>query len=330
MKTLKLLLILLATTLVWGQSGSSPEDKQWRQEMTNRNGFPATTQLPTSPWVISGKSATEEVMKSFPIIIPPQNAPELTEEEIEEINKEEQRVNALRAPHKEDIDKYSNFLNQKNTGIFRLFPDLGCGGQLLVDANDDCAKAVSLSWSYSFIYKYHGNSDFYDLRLKDQSLIADGFLSQAIVTQLGDIDLETANLKTNGIKFLNDFKPERKSIKAKAQFAQIAKRVNADGFVYGKIVKLDENVTFGLRLIAYKLSDANKESHLQKNKIKTKEEQKFLALEYTKRKDKILVFRIIRKDSDGSITILWKELADKKAPIIVFGKNEKLTDLKTQ
>lgn len=330
MKVVTSLLVMFATIAIFGQSGQDQQDKQWRQEMTNRNGFPATTQFPTSPWVVSGTSAAEEVMKSFPIIIPPRNAPELTKEEIEELKREEKRVNALRAPHQEDVDKYSNLLNQKNTGIFRLFPDLGCGGQLLVNANDDCANAVSLSWSYSFIYKYHGNSDFYDIRLKDQSLIADGFLSQSIVTKLGDVDLETANLKTKGIKFLDDFNPERKSIKAKAQFAQIAKTVNSDGFVYGKMANLDENVTFGMRIIAYKLSDANRENHLQRNKINTEEEQKFLALAYTKRKDKIIVFRIIRKDLDGSVTILWKELSDKKAPVLVFGKNEKLTDLKTQ
>ena len=42
-----------------------------------------------------------------------------------------------------------------------------------------------------------------------------------------------------------------------------------------------------------------------------------------KRVDTILAFRITRKESDGNITILWKELKEQKAPKIIFPKDEK-------
>lgn len=327
MKKLLFLSLLLLNIIAFAQSSQDEQDKKWRQEMTQRNGFPPEPKYPTSPWLYR-KSEMDNLTKSFPDMLPPYRKPGITKEEIEEIRKSEEALNAMRAPRAEDLAKYSEFLNQKNVGIFRLFPDLDCGGKLLVNADDDCAKAISLSSSYSFIYKYHGNADFYDLRLKDQSLIGDGFLSQSIITPLGDIELNSVTLASNGIKFLSDFKPEKKSKKAKEQFAQIAKKITSDGYVYGKIINFNENQTYGMRLVDYQLSNRNKISWTEKEKSKSKEDEKFYQLQYVKRADKVLVFRIIRKEADGSITILWKELSNKKAPVIVFDKNEKLTDLK--
>lgn len=328
MKKLLILSLLLLNIAATAQSSQDQQDKQWRLEMTKRNGFPEPPKYPTSPWLYGGTSRTEEVMKSFPIIIPPRNAPELTKEEIEELHREEERVNAIRTPHEEDIAKYGEFLRKKNTGIFRLFPDLGCGTKLLVNASDDCAKVTSLSWSYSFIYRYHGNADGYDLRLKGENLFVDGFLSQSILTPLGDVDLNLITLTSNGMKFLTEFKPEKKSKKAKEQFAQIAKRINADGYVYGKTVNFNENQTYAMRLAAYQVAERHKLQPTDHSKIWTEEERKFYWLQNAKRRDIVLAFRVIRKDTDGSVTILWKELVSRKAPILSFDKGEKLTDLK--
>ncbi|MBX7173434.1 MAG: hypothetical protein K1X72_20870 [Pyrinomonadaceae bacterium] len=324
MKRIVVLLVFIMTVTNFGQSSQDDQDKKWRQEMTNRNGFPPTHASPS----IFDTRRVDEVTKSFPIIFLPRDKPQLSKDEIEEIKKEEERVELMRAPRAEDLAKFSEFLKQKNTGMFRLFPDLDCNNKLLVDANDNCAQATSLSWSYSFIYKYHGTEDLYDLRLKDGGLVADGFLSQAIMAPLGDIPLDSVSLNSNGMKFLNDFKPEKKSQKAKAQFTEIAKTITVDGYVYGKVVNFSENQTYALRLIDYQLADRHKLDWTEQDKIKSKEERKLYLFQYAKRADKTIVFRVIRRDTDGSITILWKELSDKKAPIIVFDKNEKLTDLK--
>lgn len=328
MKTIVVLLAFIITISAFGQSSQDDQDKKWRQDMTNRNGFPADPKYPTSPWLYQ-KSKTENVTQSFPVIFLPRNKPQLSKDEIEEIKKED-RIELMRAPRAEDLAQFSEFLKQKNTGMFRLFPDLDCKSKLSVDANDNCAQVTSLSWSYSFIYRYHGIEDLYDLRLKDGKLVADGFLSQAIMAPLGDIPLDSVSLNSNGMKFLKEFKPEKKSQKAKAQFTEIANRITVDGYVYGKTVNFNENQTYALRLVDYQLANRNKLDPIDREKIKTKEEEKFYWFQSAKRADKILVFRVIRRDTDGSITILWKELSDKKAPIIVFDKNEKLTDLKGQ
>lgn len=320
-------LILLNTTILLAQSSNSDEDKKWRQEMTQRNGFPEPPKTPTSPWLYR-KSDVGDLTKSYPDMLPPHRKPGLTKEEIEEIRKSEEALNILRAPRAEDVTKYKEFLKQKRTGLFRLFPDLGCDGKYSVNIAGVCSNAVSSSWSYSFLRRYYGDSYFYDLRLKDERLIADGFLSQSIIVPLGDFALDTVSLKTNGMKFLTDFKPERKNKKAREQFGQISAKITSDGFVYGKVVHLNENVIYGMRIAAYKLDNKNKTEPYQVGKIESEQELRFIQLDYDKRRDKIIAFSIVRKDTDGSITILWKELSDNKAPILTFDKGEKLQDLK--
>jgi hypothetical protein len=54
----------------------------------------------------------------------------------------------------------------------------------------------------------------------------------------------------------------------------------------------------------------------------------FLAIKDDKRVDLTISFRIIRKDADGSITLIWKELATKDVPELVFADNAVLKDFK--
>lgn len=256
------------------------------------------------------RSATPQIRNS--------QLPALTKEDID-------KITAMRSPNSEDVVKHQEFLKQKETGIFKLFPDLGCEVGRIVKADGDCANAVLFSWSYSFLKKDYVDGE---IVLKEGNLVSDSFLSQNIIAALGDVTLENVDLQIPQAKFLLDFKPETKNKLAKKQFDQIAQKINENGFTYGKVAKVDENATFLIRIIAYKLSD---DTHLRiaSKKYESWNELRFAYINQDeKRRDKIIAFRIIRKDSDGSITILWKELADKKSPKLEFEKDEKLTDLK--
>lgn len=242
-------------------------------------------------------------------------------------SKEELKViKALLEPSPEDLIKYRDFLQQPKTGLFRLFPDFDCETKHIIRSDGDCENFIPGSWSYSFRLKNHIGPDFSDIRFSDKYLISDSFLSQGIMVPLGDIPLENILLTSDGMKFLNDFKPATDKVEARKQFAQIAKVFASDGYIYSKKVKVVENVTYGMRMIAYrsKVNDSSQYRYGENNKI-----DKFLGVNnFDKRIDLTLAFRVVRKTQDGGITIIWKELERRDAPQLVFKKDEKISDIK--
>jgi hypothetical protein len=252
-----------------------------------------------------------------------------------ESNKEE-----IRKPTKEEIKKfkqataisenqlaeYKDFLRQSNTGIFRLLPDFDCETKKSVRFDGKCSGFIPGAWAYSFREEKYSNSDFHDIVLKDDLLTAGGFLTQAIFVSLGDIPLERISLDSKEIRFLADFTPAEEIETIKKQSKQIAGGFEVGSLKYSNSVKTQENTTYALRTIAYKYKD-KLNSRFMKEEIKP-EEIRFLELDNNKREDLILAFRIIKKDGDNSITIIWKELQKIKPPTITFQKDEKLSDIR--
>lgn len=223
----------------------------------------------------------------------------------------------IRAPNPEDLLLYADFLTQKNTGIFKLFPDLGCDLGKIVKVDGECSNAVTRSSSYSFFKKDYTVPK---IALKEGNLVSDSFLSQNIIVSLGDRDINSVSLQTEQAKYLVEFTPETKSKKAKEQFWKIAQKVRANGFIYGKVAKIYDFETYLIRIIAYRYNVSFP------NPTNGQETRSLVS--DSSRRDKIIAFKVIRRDHDGSITIVWKELTDKKSPVLEFEKNEKLSDLK--
>jgi hypothetical protein len=137
------------------------------------------------------------------------------------LSKEERaRIKAILAPNEADTAKYKDFLQQKDTGLFRLFPDFDCQEKNLVRVSGNCADIVPGSWSYSFRRKDYSYENFFDISLKDGNLISEGFLSQGILVRLGDVPLDAITPASDGLKFLSDFVPQVESQEAKKQFAK--------------------------------------------------------------------------------------------------------------
>ena len=217
------------------------------------------------------------------------------------------------APDIADLQRYAVFLSQPNTGLIKLFPDLDCEeNAVIVHADETCLKAIPMSAFYSFREKGYTNSHLSDIRLKNDVLITDGLLTQGILVALGDVALETVSLSSGGMKFLTEFVPETKGVEALKQTRQITKGVDADDYFYRKALFASENMTYALRLVAYRGSFI----------------QMFRGLPYDllagdERDDLTVAFRIVKKDKAGNLTILWKELARKDAPKIKFSKSGK-------
>ncbi len=217
------------------------------------------------------------------------------------------------APAQSDLSRYAEFLQKPRTGLIKLFSDVGCEENTnVVRADDVCLQWIPNSGFYSFREKAYKSDFLADIRLKNGMLVSDGFLAQSILVNLGDVDLETVSSSSNGLKFLNEFQPAAESKAALTQVEQMIKGIRADNFIYRKSLPAIVNATYALRVTAYR-----------GNFLKSYRGQLFNILAGDKRIDATIAFRILGKNDDGSLTLLWKELSRKDAPKVLFQKRKK-------
>lgn len=216
----------------------------------------------------------------------------------------------LLQPNKEDLAKYSQFLLQPKTGMFRLLPDPGCeDNPLVLKVDEACRNVIPESSFYSFREEEHTSDILSDIRLKNNFFISDGIYSQGILVKLGDLPVETITPDTDGISFLSDYVPQTQSKEAHKQFLQMKEGVISGKHEYRKVVLADENMTYAMRVIAYR-----------GNLYRSYRGVLYDVLAGDRRIDMMLAFRVVRKDKDGSMTLLWKELQSKESPKLKFSK----------
>ncbi len=216
-------------------------------------------------------------------------------------------------PNPQDLKTYEQFLEQPRTGIFRLMPDTGCTENInVIKADAVCLQYIPESSYYSFREKEHTIEILADIRLKNGVLISDGILSQSIFVHLGEITLEEIVPTLEGLEFLADFSPSSQSPEAQKQYTQIMRGVKVGNYEYKKALPMIENATYALRVVAYK-----------GNVFRSFRGFRFDLLDGDKRIDVTIAFRVIRKEQDGAVTLLWKEIERKNAPRLVFPKRNK-------
>jgi hypothetical protein len=212
------------------------------------------------------------------------------------------------APNPALFAKYAEFLRQPNTGLTKLINDKGCAGNAkVVVATESCLQYTmpGAGSSFSFRTENYRLARLADLTFTDKSFQAAGVLLHGIFVNLGDVPLESVNPQTAGMKYLVEFQPEPDYNRGKAIDLQLIKGVRRDGFLYRRGLYTVENATFALRSIAYGGKYFRAAGQITYNEF-----------DYDKRRDVIVVFRIVEKDEAGNVTILWKKLQEKNAPAI--------------
>ena len=223
----------------------------------------------------------------------------------------------MTAPDADDLILLQDFLKQSGTGIFRLFPDYDCVAKDVVRVSGNCENIFPGTGFYSFRRKDYSDDVLFDIQLKDGNLVADGFLSLGILTHLGNFSLDDVSLESKGGKFINDFIPTEKSADVKTQYAEFGKGIESDGYRYAREVEVKLGEIYLMRVIAYRLQRKLTERIPYLGNV---EAEKLSALEDDVREDITIAFRIIRKNRNGSLTIISKELARKKSPSIIFAE----------
>ena len=249
---------------------------------------------------------------------PREKPPSLTEED-------RKRIKALLTPNPEDIFANQALLEQPGTGIFRLFPNSSCESRTEVRVDGPCAKHVPGGSSYSF----RPGAITPDIHLNEGWLIGDSFFSQIVVARIGDVSLVDLAATAPQLRFLSSFEPANDIPAAKQQYASLLKGIESDGVRYSKYVMPEIGTTFAMRIVAYRngnnlvrrmtMPGVGPDHPVMMFKKLEEEDNRF---------DVLVAFRIVRRAEDGNLTIIWKELNRKKSPVLRFGQDEEMTDLK--
>lgn len=299
MKNLLVTLILMSgIQVVLAQTTTKKDDEStsiYTQQQAQEKKEAAMDNLIMQNSILNRKSAEQPLTKA-------------------ELKNEEKRIKTIIAPYPQDLAKYNIFLSQPDAGVFRLFPDFNCESKGLIRLDGECKNFIPGASTFSFRQRDHQllkTSKFFDIKLNGDTITCNELLSQGILTTLGDIPLESVSLDNKGLNFLRDFVPATENTEVKMQFIQISNGINFDGYNYVKAVKAEENITYALRVVAYKIP-----FRLRYRNDLTDPRIRDLAAGRMdeKRIDLTLAFRIVRKETDGNITIVWKELRRQKSP----------------
>lgn len=184
---------------------------------------------------------------------------------------------ALLLPSEEDQAVYANFLKQPDTGLIRLLPR----------EEYDCKIISSVRGGGSY-YSFTERSNEYgysDINL-EQGNLKTGFAgaNYGMLTMLGDVPLESVSLETTATNILAVHQPAASEPNARIEQRRWSNGTIVEGATFKDRLPLKANTTYLLRAVLYS-------SH-----------------------DSLVAFRVVRIDSDGSATILWKLLKNYPVP----------------
>ncbi len=221
-----------------------------------------------------------------------------------------------RKPGKDEIEalavpdpllaEHAEFLKRRNTGIVKLNAESSCVSETdVVIASEKCLafKIPGAGAAYSFRTESYRLPRLADVILLDGIFRTGGVLQQVIMADLGEVAIEDITLDSKGVKYLVDLEPAGDGDEFIRYDAAVAKGITADGFLYRNGHPVKENSTFAFRSIAYRGKFMRSVDGIP-----------YDELEFDKRRDVIVAFRVVDRDSAGNITIVWHRLKDVEAP----------------
>lgn len=250
--------------------------------------------------------------------LPGSRVPPMTREE-------RARIEALKSPSPEDRERFKEFLAKPGTGIVKLRSNDGCVSKGVVNVAGNCADFVADADRCAF----RPDAISSDLRLLSGRFQAKEFLTQSLLGDLGNVDLAGLSSADSRIAFISAFAPAADHSGAARQASEIAAGIGNGASVFNFTAAVELDHTYVLRTIAYKIANNVTKQIIRKGKEEDLNQVLLLyAFKRDKRIDMTVAFKVIRLGEDGSVTVIWKELARKEAPAIKFEKDEEWRDFK--
>ncbi len=221
----------------------------------------------------------------------------------------------------DDDERWQNaeFLKEDNTGIFKLFPDRGCMQKGLIRVDGECSGFVPDSSLYTFRTGKYGGGD---VGYFQDRLISAGFFSQSIMVPLWDTPIGDVINTHPAVIGLLSYMPPVTPVTAEKEIKRFRKGVTSNGYTYAGSVDSSAGPTFAVRKIEFKRGGKPVEYRSPQGYVINLDR----LLRFKERKDSVYVFRVVRKDEAGVLTIIWKQLSRKDAPAIKFQKGDKYPD----
>jgi hypothetical protein len=210
------------------------------------------------------------------------------------------------SPSPEVLKLYSAYVGREDRGIFRLVADKGCDvDPKIVNANEDCLKYSMPGSGNSFSFR---TGTYRIRRLADLSYIGNGLfvpglLTHGIIVSLGDVPLENVTLDSEGVDHLVEFSPTTDLASAKKLDESLIKGIQENGFRYGRATIASKNSTYALRSIAYRGKI-----------IRSVHGALYNEMDFDRRRDVTIAFKVVECEDDGSLTIIWRRLRDSESP----------------
>jgi hypothetical protein len=177
----------------------------------------------------------------------------------------------LLAPSKEDYDTHADFLAQPGTGLVRLLPRERWSGKL-------STRGDGAFYSFARSTQEFGYGSEIMLE-QDNFTVGLGGADFGFMVNLGNVPAETVTAEAEALQFMASYKAPAPEAEARAAYRQFgAGGRQAGQWTYQSRLPVFVNNTYALRSISYDKSDV------------------------------LVVFRVLRKDFDGSVVLLWKLL----------------------
>lgn len=214
---------------------------------------------------------------------------------------------SLVAPSATDLQKYASFLRSSNTGIISLIADENCSAEFgVVVSTPHCLKysMPGAASSYSFRMDSYRQRDLSDINFNGANFQTSfGTLTHGIMVNIGDVPIEKVDSQNPALAILSGFSPVTDFAKASNFAALLEKGINAGNLVFANTLPVKLNNTYILRSIAYR-----------GELLRSVEGVIYNEFDLDKRKDTIVVFRVINHPSTENITVLYKQISIKDAP----------------
>ena len=187
------------------------------------------------------------------------------------------------APSEEDVTTYSEFLQQPVTGLARLLP------RETYDYKNSLTTRGGGAY-YSFTRRTHEYGSSTQIGLEQDTLqVSFAGADYGMLARLGDVPLDAISLENPTAKFLASYEAAVEEPLARSEYTRFTNGVKVGDTLFKTHQPAIVNNSYVLRGIHYSDSDV------------------------------LVAFRIVRKDTDDSVLILWKLL--KKYPKPVLARN---------